>query len=302
MHCKRALLSAIVHRLGRVALGTLYPGHYEKMTEQCRLGDEALQDQERKIFPLSHGRVFAHLLATWNVPVAMRLPFELIVEDYSALAGVPEPVRTKAELVKLATFIGRIAVGRWAPWDLVEIPPAALLKRLRITAVTEIVQRTRRLVERLAEFQSKLTASERAERLPQFSMELGYCDLAGSDVNFVRMMLPPMGIKPVICFEDDLMEAEAPLLVNCIGIEPHRLAAQTQPAPQLVVLSDAEGAERYKNYGRTVVLPSSYSAFRGACWDASCTICDREDPRGSRFEHLAAKDRPGKVPMKTGIA
>ena len=69
------------------------------------------------VFPLSHAEVLAHLLETWNVPQEVQDPLKHLLKDYSEMATVPEPTRTKAELVKLAIFVGRIAVGRWEAWD-----------------------------------------------------------------------------------------------------------------------------------------------------------------------------------------
>ena len=118
------LLSAIMYPLGRVALGTLYPRQYDKMIQNCQLNGDALQEQERLVFPISHTEALAHLLSTWSVPKEVRSPLSDLLKDYNALIAAPEPIRTKTELVKLATFIGRLAVGKWEPWDLVDVRPS----------------------------------------------------------------------------------------------------------------------------------------------------------------------------------
>ncbi|MEX0611350.1 MAG: HDOD domain-containing protein, partial [Pirellulales bacterium] len=61
------LLSAIMHPLGRVVLGILFPNHYGTMTEQCKRTGEPLREQERQMFPTNHPEIMAHLLASWRI-------------------------------------------------------------------------------------------------------------------------------------------------------------------------------------------------------------------------------------------
>ena len=88
-------LSAIMHPLGRVVLGVLFPLHYERMVEQCWRTEESLHEQERRILPMPHVEVLAQLLSTWQIPPDVALPLKHSKDSYSALARLPEPVKKK---------------------------------------------------------------------------------------------------------------------------------------------------------------------------------------------------------------
>jgi DNA-binding response OmpR family regulator/HD-like signal output (HDOD) protein len=281
------LLSAIMHPLGRVALGTLYPGQYEKMIAECQFSGESLQEREQVVFPLSHTEALDLLLTTWNVPQDVRSPLSFLLKDYQALVAAPESIRTKAELVKIAAFVGRLAVGRWEPWDLIDVPPAALLKRLGVQRIGDIIAETQADVERLTRFRLDPTVAEQTARTTQPSRELGYCDFSNLAFDFVGMLLPSMGIAPLIHSEHDLGDVSETVLLNCVGMEPDRISAFVGDPSRLAILTDAARAERFKEFGRTIVLPSSYSCLRSACWESSHPINGAKETAGSLFAHWA---------------
>jgi len=64
-------------------------------------------------------------------------------ESYESIALLEEPVRNRVELIKLAVFIGDIAVGRWMPWDQIEPPPGHMLKRHQISHLAQLIEKTR---------------------------------------------------------------------------------------------------------------------------------------------------------------
>jgi HD-like signal output (HDOD) protein/CheY-like chemotaxis protein len=266
-------LSAIMHPLGRVILGSLYPKHYEVMLERCQENNDALQEHERHMFPLSHAEVASHLLATWNVPAEVHLPLRYLQDDYHALRRVSEPTRIQAEIVKLASLIGRIAVGQWETWDTVELPPATLLKRLGIRSVPEIIDQTRHDVDLLAMFRTIRPRDQRIASAPLLARELAYCDLSGSHCDFLGALLPSMGIMALPCAEDELDDVTDNVLVNCIGVASHRIAAKvrrTSPR-KLLIVTDAEGTAPAEEHGQEIAFPTSYGRLRTACWEIART-------------------------------
>ena len=66
-------LSAIMHPLGRIVLGTLYPRQYDTMIQNCRHSQDGLSEEERRMFPLDHAGVMALLLASWGLPTEICL-------------------------------------------------------------------------------------------------------------------------------------------------------------------------------------------------------------------------------------
>jgi HD-like signal output (HDOD) protein/DNA-binding NarL/FixJ family response regulator len=267
------MLSSIMHPLGRIILATLYPSKYERMIKKCCFTGDSLPYRECIAFPQSHTEVLSNVLTTWNIPKEVFAPLKLLQEDYSTLIKAAEPIRTKAELVKLAIFIGRIAVGQWEPWDEIDLPPGLLLKRLGITSIKEIIEQTREDVGRLATFNVDQSSAKIVPTAPaQFTRQLSCCDLSGGGFNSLAMLLLNMEIKPVVVGEDEMGQIEGPLLVNCLGNTPNRLAGRARSSMQLLIVTDSERESRYKDYGRTIVLPASYSRLRAVCWDAAQPI------------------------------
>ena len=122
--------SALIHLVGRIALSVLYPKQYERMIQCCKETEESLDKLEERVFPLNHGQAISCLLKAWNVPKAISRPMSYTYNSFLSLATVDEPVRTKAELLKLSIFIGQIALGEWESWDKIEFPSAAVFKAI----------------------------------------------------------------------------------------------------------------------------------------------------------------------------
>jgi HD-like signal output (HDOD) protein/DNA-binding response OmpR family regulator len=283
------LLSAIMHPLGRVILGTLYPGRYEAMLKQCLAEGESLQNQERNVFPLSHSEVLGQLLATWNVPARVQSPLRFQSEEYAIIAKTSEPTRTQAELIKLATFIGRIAVGQWEAWDTVELPPATLIKRLGIGSLSKIVDQTSVDVNRLAAFHAGRSEAAGPARSLATTRQLAYCNLSEDPFDFLERMLPPMRIEPIACSKGDLGNMEKGVLVNCIGVAPHQLATQINRSSkcQFLIVTDPGQVREYSKFGRAIALPSSYGRLRSACWEASPAVHRAGKLAGAVFSERA---------------
>ncbi len=190
------LLSTIMHGLGRVVLGNLFPKHYAAMIEACRLTGESLQEQERRILPTHHTEIMAQLLALWRVPADVYLPLKFSLDDYPALARLSEPLRTRAELVKLAIVIGRLAVGRWEDSDLVQLPPPRLLKRLRVGNIQQVIRDTRADLAKLAGFHLGGSPATKAAGPPPVEHIVPYAALCGNENDFVHDLLSSMGVEP----------------------------------------------------------------------------------------------------------
>jgi DNA-binding response OmpR family regulator len=267
------MVSSIMHPLGRIALAALYPGKYERMVKKCFFTGESLPNLECVAFPLSQSEFLANILSTWHIPKEVFDPLRLLHEDYSTLIKAAEPARTKAELVKLAIFVGRIAVGRWEAWDEIDLPPGQLLKRLGITDIAGVIQQTREDVGQLAAYNVVESPGQSVNSdLITCTRQLSCCDLSVVGYNPLAMLLLNMGIKPLVHGEDELGQVQEPLLVNCIGNIPNRLAGRVRGSSQLLIVTDSERESRYKDYGRTIVLPASYGQLRAVCWDAAQPI------------------------------
>ena len=262
------LLSAIMHPLGRVVLGTLYPKQYESMVHQGAITGESLLEQERRVFTLGHCEVAADLLSTWNIPAEVHLPLKYVLEDFRTLSRLPEPTRTKVELVKLAILVGRTAIGSWETWEWLDLPPGELLEKLRLTSLADIIAQTREDVDVLATFHAEGPAVAEPISAPVATRVISYCDLSQASCGFLEPLLVSMGIRLVKRVGSDLHAGTDHVLVNCLGnpTPPALLDVGYSTRQRFLIVSDAASAEANKLYGRTIALPVSYSRLRTACW------------------------------------
>jgi HD-like signal output (HDOD) protein/DNA-binding NarL/FixJ family response regulator len=282
------VLSSLMHSLGRIVLGTLFPKQYDAMIRRCELHGDALQEQERQMFPMSHTGVVGHLLETWNIPADVHLPLKYALDDYASLCRVSEPVRTKAELVKLSIFVGYLAAGKWEPWDLIELPPVSVTRRLGITSLSEIVEQTTGDVELLATFSTDPPAAKIENTVPPLR-ELAYCDLSNSTCDFLGKIINSMRIRVARCAEEELEAQCGNVLVNCVGVPPQHLAPfrGQSAAERLFLVVDADQIDAFEEFGHVIGLPTSYRRLYAICWDAARTIVPRKKFAGTAFSSLA---------------
>jgi HD-like signal output (HDOD) protein/ActR/RegA family two-component response regulator len=262
------LLCAIMHALGRVLLGTLYPQHYECMVKACRDRNEPLLEQEKWMFPENHAKTMARLLAIWNIPAEVYGPLNHILEPYCSLARLSDPLRKQVELVKLAILLGQIAAERWEDWDLVEFAPASVLRRLRIHDVAGIVEQTKSDLAQIISFrpQSQTESKQSGQRRDNSDsqpLQLAYSNLSAEPFDFLAATLPSMGVA-LTQRTGDLDDSDRPMLVNCLGARPPQLASQLNGhrARKLVIVSDGKSIEEFREHGTTVAIPCSCGALR----------------------------------------
>jgi hypothetical protein len=170
-------------------------------------------------------------------------------------------MRTKAELVKLAILLGRIAVGRWQNWDLVKFPPAALLDRLRIREVEQIVRQTRSDVSRLAQFHPGGKPIKKKAPPPRSDKSAAYCNFTGHDTDLVKEFLPALGLELRPYSTTDLRQFNEPEIANCLGIEAAQFAVHRADNISTII-TDAARCDAFAHYAPTVGLPTSFGRLR----------------------------------------
>ncbi len=171
-------------------------------------------------------------------------------------------MRTKAELVKVAIFLSRLAVGRWENWDRVQFPPAKVLDRLRVCEVEQLVRQTRSDVSRLAQFHpGEKPTNNKPAAAPQAERTVAYCNFSGHDVDLVKEFLPALGLDVQSYTTSDLRQFDQPQIANCLGIEATQFAAQ-RTNNLSVIVSDASKCEAFERYAPAVGLPNSFGRLR----------------------------------------
>ena len=262
------LLSAIMHGLGRVVLGSLFPEEYKQMVADCRSSGQPLVDRERAIFPENHAQVMARLLTSWNIPPEVSRPLTFILDDYSTLTRLPEPTRTKVELVKLAVLTAKTAVGAWETWDRVELPPSTLLKRLQIKDAASILRQTKKDYESILGFKAASGPARQphdrtGNRSDSNHEELRYVALTADTFDFLAEIIGGMGVRlagPAQRMED----LGGNSVFNCLGANSLRV-----PPPHsgrsVTIVCDPDHADRYREHGSILSIPASYGVLQSAC-------------------------------------
>ncbi len=264
-------LSSIMHPLGRIALGMLFPQQYREMVETCSNQNTTLLEQEQKLFPISHGRVMSRLLETWNIPAAAHESLRYVAEDYATISRLREPLRTKAELVKLAILIGRIAVGQWEPWDQIELPPSSVLERLELGSLADVISTTRRDAEQIINFRVENSGARSepssSRRGNADSGQLSYCNLSMESFDFLAEVISSVGIR-LRRLDGARVGAENAALINCLGTPPYRLTPHVDPQrndSDRLIVSDGDHSGPLARYGKVFTLPGSFRTLRAAC-------------------------------------
>ncbi|HTI52266.1 MAG TPA: HDOD domain-containing protein, partial [Planctomycetaceae bacterium] len=268
-------LSALMHELGRVVLGAVYADEYKAMIAACGQSGTSLLDQEVRVFPARHTDVMARLLAMWKVSPAVFQPLKHVADSFYQLEQVNEPLRSKAELVKIAVLIGQLAAGAWEPWRLVEVPPVPVLARLDLTGIEEILEQTR------ADLQAAIAAyrgegakrpppsAATTNRRPTASIPIAYLRIGSTRFDFVREIIRSAGIDPVECPPEDV-EIHDKIIISCLGVPATRLSEYLPECPadqQRLIVTDAHRAADYEPLGTPLAVPASCDVIRLACSD-----------------------------------
>lgn len=256
-------LSAIMHPLGRIVLGGLYPARYQEMVRLTQRTGEALDACEERMFQRTHAHAMAQVLESWQLPADVVEPLRYCLHDASAVAQLPEPLRSRVELVQMAMIIARFAVGQWEPWDIVCPPDAGIIEKLRIESLSDLVQQTRvdlgaigDLMDVAAPRRPGATAGEN----PRYA-NVPYCNLSKEPFDVLAEILLSMGISPRPCGLDDL-PLDVPAIVNCLGIPIRNVLSHFTPRAWHMLVTDVQHTHGAPSSSTLLTLPATVGAIR----------------------------------------
>lgn len=260
-------LSALMHDLGRVVLGTLYPEQYKAMIAACEHSGNSLIDEERRVFPLDHSTVMASVLASWKVPPLIYQPLRHFCDSYLELERIAEPLRTKATVVKIGALIGHLAAGKWEPWRRVELPSTSVLARLNVHDIGNLIDETRSELRKFPGAQRKAPLRGPMGPVVQASsaFTLAYCALSHGRFDFLEEVIRSMGIEPVTVSPESIGAFDA-VVVNCLGVRAKRFGEVTVANGQRrLIITDEHRRSEYSELGVTFSLPGSYASLEHHC-------------------------------------
>jgi hypothetical protein len=262
-------LSVILHAMGRYVLATLFPSHYEAVLKECALRLSTLEEAERQIFPDNQASVLANLLEQWKLPVEIYRPLDYLAMDFSALASLPEHIRTRVEMIKIAILLGQIAHGSWMDWDSINLVDKSVLTKWGI-------EDTESLIERIRHQTTDIISEERGEAIPlPFNNDeqavspalcgtLPYWNGAQPHSDLLRSILSSAGFV-VEDLNEQQLAGESPAMINAFEGMPQGATPIAQPKENQRVLVSARQARELKVAANHVVLPCSFAALTGTC-------------------------------------
>lgn len=257
--------AAVLQPIGRVILASLFPQTYSKLISAATEKGRTLSELESLVFPETTGEVAARLLAGWGIPDDIHRPLKHTSASYAALAGLPDTIRRRVELVKLAGFLGDLAAGQFEDWDLLDFPPPTVTRRLSLNSVDSILSQCREDLANIVAPQSD--GQEKTPAEPKKPVRtLAYKRLGGEEIDFVPHLCAAAGIR-VVNVSDDLPDLEEPMLISAIYANASHVIARTRSLSthNAIILTDVANAERLQDKGKIVTVPTSYQVFRENC-------------------------------------
>jgi HD-like signal output (HDOD) protein/CheY-like chemotaxis protein len=264
-------LSAILHPLGRVALGMLYPDKYLEMIRRCRECRTTIEEQERFYFPATPEDVLGDLMKSWNIPEGISEPLKYSSHPYSSLSTLADPLGFQAQLLKIAILIGQIAVGEWEPWDRIELPPDQALNRLGVESYAEILVKTRIHTEEIIRLREEPSSPQKNNKTPARSQPssspVPYYNLSSGSFDFLREILARSG-NALAEGDLDAILPEEGMIVNCLGCPAHRLVSRLNLShynSKMLILTTPSQSENYRRFGQVLALPTDFWTLQEAC-------------------------------------
>jgi hypothetical protein len=234
----------------------LFSGHYEGLLNTCAANGGALANAERNLFEIGHAQVMARLFDQWKLPGHISLTFRHLLEPYSSLAAHSDDLRRRIELVKIAVLAAKLVVGRWAAWDLIEVPTSKTLSQLRIDSLGRVVSETRDEMVRQGELP---TYSQPAVGpLRSRGQRIRYLDLSPLSCDVVGHFVASTGID-VALYGDGPDGDSQPVLLNCLDDAASDMAGRVNSIHfnRRIIVCDHKQREVFTPYGDVVALPAS---------------------------------------------
>jgi HD-like signal output (HDOD) protein/DNA-binding NarL/FixJ family response regulator len=256
-------LSAIMHPLGRIVLSGLYPARYQEMVQRAQQTGEALDACEERMFQRTHAHAMAQVLESWQLSDDIIEPLRYSLHDSSEIGQLPEPLRSRVELVQTAVTVARFAVGQWEPWDVPCLPAACTLEKLRVESLSDLIQQTRvdlGAIGELMDFAATSPSLATAEKDPPYPC-VPYCNLSEEPFDVLAEILPAIGISPHRCMLDDV-PPDVPAIVNCLGVPFEQVHSLFTPRACHMLITNTHELHDAPSTATVLALPASVGTIR----------------------------------------
>ena len=262
-------LAALLRPLGRVQLASMYSQEYEQIVGRARDRGEPLTAFERSAFGLTPDEVLARLLARWSIAPAICEILELASLDFPAVERLPAPLKQQLMMLKVAGFLGELAVGGWEPWDTLDVLPEPLLIEVCSVVPATIVRRVRGDLMSLAMLRRTLVAADCESTGELDGSEPALVNLGQPAVEAVERFIEALETpRRFVKLPTRAISAyTGPLIVNACCASPvelRRLADMKFCGPRLIVKSRGKFRLQHRQVA-VLELPCSWQTFCLAC-------------------------------------
>lgn len=258
--------ASIFQPMCRVILAAAFPETYQSMIKHALDTGKSLADLERKIFPESPGEFASRLLNLWGIPVDIHHPLRYTSQAFSLLSALKDPIRRRVELVKLAAFLGELADGQFEDFDLIDLPDTNLLKRLQVQSVDNVLNQCREdLKGQLAIAPTETVALKERVFSKRIAapITLAYKRIQHEGIDFLPPLLLNCGVR-LMNVAREVSDMDELVLCNVLNASATHSIARLRgiPPSSAIILADAANASKLSDYGRVIVLPSSFRTLK----------------------------------------
>jgi HD-like signal output (HDOD) protein/FixJ family two-component response regulator len=260
-------LSSLLLPMSRVLLGLGFPELYRQMVAHCQKTHCTLASLEQQLLPITPPRALAGMLARWNLSPRLVKPLQQAGYAYAEIATLSDPLRSKAERLRLAELLGQMAAGYWEDWDEIVFPPPETLRRLRVDALDPIVAQAR---SDLAQFpaashgKASRASSAGPARLP--GGQVPYFKLGVEPHDLLATLLESLKV-PLVRTPREVIHQPRPSLVNCLDASAERFEwflDDCIPDSRRVLVCNGPLPPHCESWGPVIQLPCSYRMLRDA--------------------------------------
>lgn len=205
----------------------------------------------------------AQVLESWQLSDDVIEPLRYSLDEASAVAQLPEPLRSRVELVQMAVLVAQFAVAQWEPWDIVCHPAACMLEKLRIESLSDLIQQTRvdlGAIGELMEAGDMRPLRATAAGTPLYP-SVPYCNLSKEPFDVLSEILPSMGVSPHRCTLGDV-PPDAPAIINCVGIPIRNVLSHFTPQAWHVLVTDVQNTHDDPSSAALLTLPVTIAVIR----------------------------------------
>jgi hypothetical protein len=245
----------------------MYPEHYRRIAARCRQENTTLRAGEQRYFVFDHAEAMAELAAKWNLPRKIYEVLKHVLKPYHFVRQLSEPLQSQVQLLKLSTFLGRLAVERWQSWDTVDLPPPSVFRRLRSPESA------------LAKIRSAVEEAERMPKSDRLESGSGTDDttLVCGALDYVSLCpLAPDPLEAILATAGVIASDGAykrgsgskQILVNTVGATAPELAqleAVCRSKAETILLCERQQESRLRSLGQVLCTPIGYGTLCSAC-------------------------------------